>query len=144
MNAAGVKRGDPLSDRELQVLQAFADGNDIGDTAHLLRVSENTVKSHSARIYAKLGARGQAHAVALAFHGGLLKRRPDAKPLPAQVPTMHARTVPVSVDLLVEMLAVVTAAAEGRGGPSLRQQAGRVVFTARALKVHGSASGRAA
>lgn len=140
----GPKRGDALTDRELQVVQAFADGNDIGDVAALLHLSGNTVKSHAARIYVKLGARSQSHAVALAFHGRLLKPQADAKPLPAPVPTLHSRTVPVSVDLLVEMLAVVTAAAEGRVGPSLRQQAGRVVFTARALKVHGSASGRAA
>lgn len=141
----GIKRGDPLTEREVQVVEAFADGNDIGETAKLLRLSENTVKSHAARIYLKLGARGQAHAVALAFHGQLLKPRPNAKPAPPVVPTPHARTVPVSVDLLTEMLAVATATAEGRGGPSVRRQAGRVVFTARALRVHEQAGrGRAA
>jgi len=138
---SGPKRGDPLTDRELQVVEAFADGNDIGDVAHLLHLSENTIKSHAARIYVKLGARNQAHAVALAFHGRLLKPRPGAKPLPPPVPTLHARTVLVSVDLLTEMLAVAFAAAEGRGGPAMRRQAGRVVATARALKV-GPPAGR--
>lgn len=132
---AGPKRGDPLTEREVQVLEAFADGNDIGDVAHLLHLSENTIKSHAARIYVKLGARSQAHAVALAFRGRLLKPAPDAKLLPPVVPTLHARTAQVSVDLLIEMLAVAVAAAEGRGGAPLRQQAGRVVLTARALKL---------
>lgn len=142
----GVKRGDALTDRELQVVQAFADGNDYADTGHLLRLSEYTVKSHAQRIYVKLGARGRAHAVALAFHGRLLKPNPRAKSLPPPVPTLHARTVPVSVDLLTELLAVAMATAEGRGGPTVRQQAGRVVVTARALKLPELAAqpGRAA
>lgn len=142
------KRGAALTDREVQVLRAFADGNNYGDVGKLLKLSEFTVKSHAERIYVKLGARDKTHAVALAFHGGLLKPDPKAKPALPPVPTLHSYTVPVSVDLLSEMLAVVLATAEGRVGPSVRQQAGRVLSAARALKVREQAArskqGRAA
>ena len=59
-----------LSAREIDVLRCAAQGNSNKRIASILRLSEETVKSHIASVLAKLGARDRTHAVAIA-----LKRR---------------------------------------------------------------------
>lgn len=44
-----------LSTREREVVEMLAHGNTIPMTANRLCISENTVKTHVQRIYAKLG-----------------------------------------------------------------------------------------
>lgn len=61
-----------LTSREEEVLFAIADGRLNKEIAAELVVSVETVKSHVCSLYAKLGARNRAHAVALAYHRGIL------------------------------------------------------------------------
>lgn len=61
-----------ISGRELQVLQALAAGHANKEIARALRVSPNTVKTHVARLYEKLGAKRRTDAVARARALGIL------------------------------------------------------------------------
>ena len=63
---------DPLSERELEVLAVLASGRTTAEAARDLFVSVGTVKSHTANIYRKLGARNRAEAIARARELGLL------------------------------------------------------------------------
>ncbi|MEV4314145.1 response regulator transcription factor [Actinocrispum sp. NPDC049592] len=67
---------DPLSLRELEVLQLVAAGNTNREAAAHLFISEATVKSHLLSIYAKLGVNDRAAAVAAGFTRGLLRAEP--------------------------------------------------------------------
>ena len=51
--------------RELEVLQLIAEGLSTKEMAERLFVSENTVKTHSSRVFDKLGARRRTQAVQL-------------------------------------------------------------------------------
>ncbi|MEU1309474.1 helix-turn-helix transcriptional regulator [Streptomyces cinnamoneus] len=64
--------GAPLTDREIEILEAVSHGRTIAAIAVELFLSQNTVKSHLLRINRKLGARGKTHAVAIAYRRGLL------------------------------------------------------------------------
>lgn len=64
--------GETLTPRELEVLQALADGLTNRAIARRLAVSENTVKFHVSSILTKLDAASRAEAVALAARRGLL------------------------------------------------------------------------
>jgi DNA-binding NarL/FixJ family response regulator len=61
-----------LTAREMDVLEAMADGLPAKAIARRLGVAVKTVENHKIRIYDKLGVRTQAHAVALAMGQGLL------------------------------------------------------------------------
>jgi DNA-binding NarL/FixJ family response regulator len=63
---------EPVSQRELEVLELVARGTSNRDTAAQLFISEATVKTHLVHIYAKLGVNDRAAAVAEAFNRGLL------------------------------------------------------------------------
>ncbi|MFG1945787.1 response regulator [Nonomuraea sp. NPDC048826] len=63
---------DPLSARELEVLDLIAQGTTNREVAARLFVSEATVKTHLLHIYAKLGVNDRAAAVAVAFRRGLI------------------------------------------------------------------------
>ena len=65
-----------LTGRELEILAAIASGQTNAQIAKELFLSAKTVMHHSTSIYRKLGVRGRAEAVALAFRNGLL-RSPD-------------------------------------------------------------------
>jgi DNA-binding NarL/FixJ family response regulator len=65
---------EPLSQREVEVLELVARGNSNREAASLLFISEATVKTHLLHAYAKLGVRDRAAAVAAAFEQGLLSR----------------------------------------------------------------------
>lgn len=58
--------GPGLSERELQVLELLSEGKSNKEIGMLLGISDETVKVHLRRIYAKLGASDRAHAVAIA------------------------------------------------------------------------------
>jgi LuxR family maltose regulon positive regulatory protein len=57
---------DPLSDREIEVLQLLADGLSRPQIAGQLHLSINTVKTHARNIYSKLNVRNRAAAIARA------------------------------------------------------------------------------
>jgi len=63
---------DGVSQRELEVLTLISQGSTNRETAAKLFISEATVKTHLLHVYAKLGVRDRAAAVAAAFERGLL------------------------------------------------------------------------
>ena len=63
---------EPISQRELEVLELVAQGASNRDAAARLFISEATVKTHLMHIYGKLGVNDRAAAVAEAFNRGLL------------------------------------------------------------------------
>jgi LuxR family maltose regulon positive regulatory protein len=63
---------EPLSEREIEVLQLIAEGLTNSDIASRLILSRLTVKTHARNIYAKLGAHNRTEAVAKARVLGIL------------------------------------------------------------------------
>jgi DNA-binding NarL/FixJ family response regulator len=63
---------EPLSHRELEVLELIAQGSTNREAAKRLFISEATVKTHLLHVYAKLGVNDRAAAVATAFSRGYL------------------------------------------------------------------------
>jgi two-component system, NarL family, response regulator LiaR len=61
-----------ITRRELEVLELIARGLSNREIAEKLYVSENTVKTHSSRVFDKLGARRRTQAVQLGKELGLL------------------------------------------------------------------------
>ncbi|MBX9399602.1 response regulator transcription factor [Streptomyces sp. TRM72054] len=62
-----------LSERERQVLEAFSAGRSIPQIAAELFLAVSTVKTHTQRLYEKLGVSDRAAAVAEAMRRGLLE-----------------------------------------------------------------------
>lgn len=69
----GSRPFEPLTARELEVLQLLAAGQTNRQIADRLVVTERTVKFHVSSILAKLGAGNRTEAVALANQRGLIK-----------------------------------------------------------------------
>lgn len=63
---------EPLSGRELEVLDLLAEGLSNKLIAHRLNISEHTVKTHVASIFTKLGASSRTEAVSQAIRRGLV------------------------------------------------------------------------
>ncbi|HEY7099799.1 MAG TPA: response regulator transcription factor [Terriglobales bacterium] len=61
-----------ITRRELDVLELIAQGMSNREIAEKLYVSENTVKTHSSRVFDKLGAQRRTQAVQLGKELGLL------------------------------------------------------------------------
>ncbi len=67
------KRADlGITPRELEILELIARGMSNREIAEKLFVSENTVKTHSSRVFDKLGARRRTQAVQFGKESGLL------------------------------------------------------------------------
>lgn len=77
-----IVEGTGLTEREVAVLQALAQGQSNKEIARSLWLAEQTVKFHLTNIYRKLDVRGRTEAVHWAYHHGL----PEAQ---AQ-PKLHA------------------------------------------------------
>ncbi len=60
----------PLTSRETQILNYIAEGNSNKQIAHILQISEQTIKNHVSAILRKLNANDRAHAVVLAIRHG--------------------------------------------------------------------------
>ena len=61
-----------MTPRELQILELMAAGLSNREIAERVFVSENTVKTHSSRVFDKLGARRRTQAVQLGKELGLI------------------------------------------------------------------------
>ena len=61
-----------ITPRELDILEALAAGLSNKEIAERLFVSENTVKTHAARLFGKLEAKRRTQAVQLAKEAGLI------------------------------------------------------------------------
>jgi DNA-binding CsgD family transcriptional regulator len=59
-----------LTQRETEILSRIADGMSTRQVATSLGISPRTVENHKQRIFAKLGVRSQAHAVAVTLASG--------------------------------------------------------------------------
>jgi len=70
-NTTAAAQSD-LTDRELEVLRAVAQGERSKEIAFRLGISERTVKAHLASIYNRLGVDSRAAAIAVAAQKGLL------------------------------------------------------------------------
>lgn len=105
--------GEPLSDRELDVLQSVAEGASNKEAALALSISQNTVKVHLRNIYTKLGVSSRTEATTVALQKGLLQvpgietppalppsqeeTDPAPEPEPATGPTAVSAEVPATV-----------------------------------------------
>jgi DNA-binding NarL/FixJ family response regulator len=69
----GTAYAERLSPREVDVWRAVARGLSNHEIAGELFVSEATVKTHLARIFAKLGLRDRAQAIIAAYESGLVR-----------------------------------------------------------------------
>lgn len=73
----GIFPNDVLTTREMDVLQAVADGLNTNEIAELLHLSDNTIESHRKRLMLKLNARNAVDLVMKAISKGIisLKKR---------------------------------------------------------------------
>ena len=72
MGRPGQSQGTRLSLKELKVIEYLANGIANKEIAHILEISEQTVKNHVSSILRKMNARDRAHAAALAIWSGWL------------------------------------------------------------------------
>ncbi|MFW6070280.1 MAG: response regulator transcription factor, partial [bacterium] len=64
--------GDPISERELDVLNCLAEGDSNREIAKKLSISHNTVKVHVRNIFTKLGVSSRTEATTVALQQGVL------------------------------------------------------------------------
>jgi len=64
---------EPLTERELSVLEQVAEGRRNREIGKLLGISEETVKGHVKHIIEKLGAHDRTQAVAIAVRRGMIR-----------------------------------------------------------------------
>jgi DNA-binding NarL/FixJ family response regulator len=69
-----------LTSREVDVLDAVADGLSNADIGKRLVIAEATVKTHLLRVFAKLDVSDRTHAVVVALERGLLTRPRQERP----------------------------------------------------------------
>ena len=73
MATANPHLGDPLTEREAEVLQARADHGFCKIIGMQLGISEQTIKNHCASIFVKLGVDTGVQAIAEGFRRGILR-----------------------------------------------------------------------
>ncbi|MCA9959062.1 MAG: hypothetical protein KC443_08510 [Anaerolineales bacterium] len=86
--------GEPLSSREIDVLDCMVQGATNKEIASQLSISENTVKVHLRRIYAKLGVSTRTEAVTAAIQQGVITV-PGMETVTVETPAAPSPTAPV-------------------------------------------------
>jgi DNA-binding CsgD family transcriptional regulator len=76
-----VREGDPLTDREVQILSLVAGGETTAAIALRLGISENTIKGHLTHVYKKTGSRNRVQATR--YYLDRYTTTPVAEPRPA-------------------------------------------------------------
>ena len=74
----------PLTQREIQILSHIANGNTNKEVAHILGISDQTIKNHVSAILRKLNANDRAHAVAMAIQNHWITVDDEAQRLTIQ------------------------------------------------------------
>ncbi len=69
---SGSGERPPVTPRQRQILQMFADGLSTEEAAKRLGLSAETVRTHAKATLPRLGARDRAHAVAIALRSSLI------------------------------------------------------------------------
>ncbi|MHB1981610.1 MAG: response regulator transcription factor, partial [Sulfobacillus sp.] len=78
LTESGAEGGErAVSGRELEILQLVASGRSNKEIAAGLYLTENTVKTHLANLFAKLGVHDRAEAVTEGHRRGFLGDRPN-------------------------------------------------------------------
>ena len=62
-----------LTEAEMDILLQLADGMSVSESAAERGVTVNTIKTERKHLMQKLGSRNGPHAVALAYHRGVLE-----------------------------------------------------------------------
>ncbi len=112
--------GEPLSDRERDVLTYMVQGASNKEIAAQLVISENTVKVHLRRIYTKLGASSRTEATALALQKGLVTL-PGLEPTDESaslVAAVSAPEMPPPREVVAAPMAELTAVAPPPAAPA--------------------------
>lgn len=73
MVSAAKRRASVLSDRELQVFTAYAQGKERSEIAKILGVSPRTVETHKRRVMEKLGLKSTADLIKAAIRDGIVR-----------------------------------------------------------------------
>jgi len=72
LQVSRIGKAAALTPRELAVLRMMAAGHQVKDTAKLLKLGDETIRSHLKKAQAKLGVRTRTHAVAQAIRRRLI------------------------------------------------------------------------
>ena len=81
-----AEAGEPLSERELAVLESLVDGSTNREIANKLKISHNTVKVHLRNIFTKLEVTSRTEAVTVAMQQGILSGPAERDESPKEVP----------------------------------------------------------
>lgn len=98
MAAPKVPAGCPLTPREFEVLQLYADGLRNEEIASELNLSLSTIRTHTQRMYRKLGCKNRTQAVAGAGRLGWIGWIPSAQQPAAPAPTPGRPVVGIAAE----------------------------------------------
>ena len=97
----GPRRGDPLTQREVQILALVAAGEPTPAISRRLGITENTIKTHLTSVYKKTGSRNRVQAARYYLHTYTRSRTSDpAEPGEVSVVQQRMREIQARLDEL--------------------------------------------